>query len=274
MTPRSPVPPPLAVLWVAATCVATTLALPATAATKEPEVELREVAWSEVRAGVLRGVIAAPAERLYRTLTDFVHWSEFMPFVASSTATPGTGGGVLCEQRLDLPFPYPDRDYRLHATHGAETTPGGRRWWVRWEDLPVAEAAGAARGGETRAGVVLRPLGGARTAVEIELWSDGGGLLPRGVQERITARSLGWILDGLRQQVQRCRYDLPRAASCGEAAPFVSAPTSAAERGGGEREVRQARDLAPALLRSGSPAPGGAGMPAGTPPERPSTRRP
>src|SRR4029077_18292333 len=36
------------------------------------------------REGVGRGVIEAPPERVFRALTDYAHWSEFMPFLVKS----------------------------------------------------------------------------------------------------------------------------------------------------------------------------------------------
>lgn len=181
-------------------------ALLAGEARAEVTVSLEEVRGSALRRGVATTVLEMPEERLFRAMTDVAHWPEFMPFMAASAVVPGARDGVW-EQQLDLPFPLRDRHYRVRVEarqeeHGSTVT---------WRHVA---GSGDIRGLEGE--LILRALPGERTWVELRLWSDLGGLAPVSRQESMLARSLGWILDGLRQQARRCRYDRPVAPSCGE----------------------------------------------------------
>src|SRR3954451_16407925 len=58
------------------------------------------------REGVGRGVIEAPPERVFRALTDYGHWTEFMPFLQkSAAASPQPDGSAEAAQVMKLPAP-------------------------------------------------------------------------------------------------------------------------------------------------------------------------
>ena len=158
---------------------------------------LEPVAGSPLRRGVATTVLAIPAERLFAAMADLAHWPEFMPYMTRSTVVAGTPGEVW-EQRLELPLPLRDRQYRVRVQADRDDT---GRWFVAWRHVP---GSGNLRGLDGR--MTLRAIGGDRTAVELRLWSDLGGFAPVATQEAMLRRSLGWILDGLQQQAGRCRY--------------------------------------------------------------------
>jgi len=166
-----------------------------------------------VAAGTGWRILDAPAERLYRAVADLGHYAEFFPFVLSSTVTADDGGRAVVQQRIDLPFPWPDRRFAATTEAGVETTAAGRSWRVSWNLVPGSGNVEASRG-EWR----LRELAPERTLVALHLVSDAGAV-PTAVQRRALERTLPWALDGLRQQVNRCRYDVPVAATCAEAPP-------------------------------------------------------
>jgi hypothetical protein len=56
--------------------------------------------------------------------------------------------------------------------------------------------------------------------VELRLAARLG--LPARLERRALERTLPWVLDGLAQQVNRCRYDRPVHPSCGEAPAFAA----------------------------------------------------
>jgi ribosome-associated toxin RatA of RatAB toxin-antitoxin module len=178
----------------------------ATAAAPVVEATLEPLAGSAIRRGVATTTLAVPAERLFRAMADVDHWAEFMPFMVRSRPL-GPREERVWEQDLALPFPLRDRIYaiRVQASHE------GDQWTVVWHHVA---GSGNVRGLQGR--LDLRALGPSRTAVELSLWSDLGGLASVAAQEAMLQRSLGWILDGLRQQAGRCRYDRPVAPSCAE----------------------------------------------------------
>jgi len=172
-------------------------------------------------AGTGWRVLAAPAERLYRAVADWSHYAEFFPFVLASEVTAESDGTVAVRQRIDLPFPWPDRRFAATTERGAETTANGRSWRVAWNLVPGSGNVEANRG-EWR----LRELAPGRTLVALHLVSDAGAV-PTAVQREALERTLPWALDGLRQQVNRCRYDLPIAATCAESPPWPAVEPSA-----------------------------------------------
>lgn len=173
---------------------------------------LPRAAGKRVREGVALRLLEAPTERVLRAVRDHRHYTEFMPFMTVSDAHEGDEGSVVCRQRLDLPFPIPDRLYAVEGRYRQEPQEGRRAWVASWSYLPGSGNI-AANDGEW----VLVEVAPDRTLVAFRVYADFVPWLPAHLQDRATLRSLPWVLDGLRQQVQRCRYDDPPSAGCSEA---------------------------------------------------------
>lgn len=169
----------------------------------ETVVTMVEVPGSPVREGLARRVLAAAPERVFRAISDYAHYAEFMPFVTSSRAA----GEGEWELTLDLPWPSPDERFRITAESRAE--PGS--WTASWRLVP-----GSGEVVENRGDWHLEPFGKDHTLVTLRMRCHSGPPIPVGLQERATRDSLPWVLDGLRQHVGRCRYDEPRAPTCTE----------------------------------------------------------
>jgi hypothetical protein len=157
--------------------------------------------------------IAVPAERVARAVGDWRHYGEFFPFVERSAAAV-EGGAVILRQTLDPPGLAPRREVVAVAWREAPAGDGGgpRTWRFRWR----GRGAEAADGGEW----TIVELAPGRTRVELRL--TGGLGLPAGLARRAVERALPWVLDGLAQQVNRCRYDVPVHPSCREAPAFAA----------------------------------------------------
>jgi len=206
----------VAALLLAGVAAAPTAALPAEIAALAPA-ERRRLARGEVvvhlaaadrdglREGTALMMFDTPPERVFRALVDFDHYSEWMPFVVQSSGRPLGGEVTENAQRLDLPAPVADRFFRVYVRSGIEQRDGRERWTVRWEHVPGSGNVRAQRGAWT-----LVRLAGGRTLASCRAWVDPGGAIPAWLVNRWLARSLPWVLDGLRQQAHRWRYD-PRA---------------------------------------------------------------
>jgi uncharacterized protein YndB with AHSA1/START domain len=167
-------------------------------------VEMASAGADKPREGIGRGVIAAPPERVWRALTDYAHWSEFMPFLEGSDARPQPDGSVLSTHVLNFPAPIGGRRYRVRFVRSVEATPPGKVWRIRWAAVPGSGNVTDHRGSWT-----LTALAADRTLAVCRLYTDPGGFTPRWAMDRGTARMLPWIFDGLRQHVRRSRYDHP-----------------------------------------------------------------
>jgi uncharacterized protein YndB with AHSA1/START domain len=149
-------------------------------------------------------VIEAPPERVFRALTDYGHWAEFMPFLKRSDARPQADGSVLAEHGMQLPAPTGERHFRVRFRQRVETGPAGRTWTIEWAYVPGSGNVKDHHGSWT-----LTPRGANRTLGVLRLYTDPGGLTPRWAVERGTAETIPWIFHGLRQHVRRSRYGAP-----------------------------------------------------------------
>jgi hypothetical protein len=132
----------------------------------------------------------------------------------------------VVRQRIDLPFPWPDRHFAAESELSRpEPSAPARSWRVRWHHVPGSGNVRTQRG-EWR----LTLLGPRRTLVALHVASDAGSAVPDAVERRALEETLPWALDGLRQQVNRCRYDVPIHPTCAEAPPHPSVRT-VAEKG-------------------------------------------
>jgi uncharacterized protein YndB with AHSA1/START domain len=156
------------------------------------------------REAVGRGEIGAPPERVFRALTDYAHWSEFMPFLQRSDARPQPDGSVLADHVMKPPAPAGERHYRVRFRQRIETGPAGRTWRIDWTYVPGSGNVADHHGSWT-----LTSAGLGRTFAVCRLYTDTGGLTPHWAIDRGTVETMPWIFHGLRQQVGRSRYGAP-----------------------------------------------------------------
>jgi hypothetical protein len=148
--------------------------------------------------GVGRGVIKAPIERIARALADLEHWEEFMPYMDRSDAKAQPDGSILCAQHLSFPPPIGD----LHYTIRARIHPGHGVWRAVWSAVPGSGNLKSHRGSWE-----LTRLSSGQTLVAIRIYTEPASSTPAWAMNHATRKMLIWILDGLRQQVRRSRYD-------------------------------------------------------------------
>lgn len=94
--------------------------------------------------------------------------------------------------------------------------------------VPGSGNVASARGSFT-----LTPRGPAGTLVVFRTATDTGDATPRFLLDRALLDSLPWVLDGLRQQVNRCRYTEPFPEGCREERPWTGAAAPAQDRSPG-----------------------------------------
>lgn len=169
-------------------------------------VEVAEPAGGGPGEGVGRGVVEAPAERVFAALSDLAHYQEWMPFVTRSDAQPEAGGAVVSTQALHLPTLIGDRRYRIRAVpavSGAATGGSGRSWSLRWAYVPGSGNVVDTHGSWTV--VELDGKAGRRSLVTCRMLLDPGGV-SGWTMNRAMKKNLLWVFQGLRQQVLRGRY--------------------------------------------------------------------
>jgi ribosome-associated toxin RatA of RatAB toxin-antitoxin module len=152
--------------------------------------------------GIGRGVIEAAPERVWRALTDYTHWQEFMPFLERSDALPQPDGSVLGNHSMNLPIG--QLRYQVRFTQQVATGAEGRVWQIRWTYV-----AGSGNVTDLRGSWTLTAKGTASSFAVCRLYIEPGGATPRSAFDRGTSKMLPWIFHGLRQHVRRSRYDEP-----------------------------------------------------------------
>lgn len=167
-------------------------------------VSSREVQPRAPREQIGRGVIDFPPERVYRAVTDYANYDEFMPFVVQADVMKTLpDGAALSSQRLRLPRPFGERHYVLRVASRVETgRAGGRTWRTEWAYVPGSGDIAGQRGSWT-----LTQLAPGRTLATFRLFSDPGGAVPGWLYERAVADTLPYIFQGLRLHARRSRYD-------------------------------------------------------------------
>jgi Polyketide cyclase / dehydrase and lipid transport len=163
----------------------------------------RAVPGSSVHEQIGRGVVAVPPERVFRALTDWAHFSEFMPFVKKSDAAAQPDGSVIGFQSLQLPPPNRERHYRIRATARVFEGRDGRTWQTAWSYIPRSGNIVDHHGSWT-----LTAFGPGQTLATCILFTDPGGV-PGWATNLGLAQTLPYIFSGLRQHVHRSRYDPP-----------------------------------------------------------------
>lgn len=174
---------------------------------------------AEAARGRALRVLPAPAERLARAAADWPHYAEFFPFVSLSEVVAGSlGSAPRVRQRIDVPFPFPDRRLTVETewmSHGDREV-GEPDFEVAWHHVAGSGNVDAQEGRWRFWRLADTGDEPPQTLVELRLLSDSGAGIPQSLEERALLETLEWALDGLRQQVHRCRYDRPRHPTCGE----------------------------------------------------------
>jgi hypothetical protein len=157
--------------------------------------------------GLAARVLPHDAERVWRAVADVDHWHEWVPFLEVSERQPPGRDGSRWRVVLDLPLPLADRHYAA----GARTGRAGSSWVLDWSSVPGSGNVAWARGS-----FIVTPRSPERSLVVFRTASDFGDHTPELLLELALRRALPWVLEGLAQQVNRCRYTVPYPDGCRE----------------------------------------------------------
>ncbi len=160
-----------------------------------------EIEGSPIKEGVALGLVEAPPERVFAVVTDNGRFAEFMPYVEASTLETLPDGTLVNFQRLDLPWPVNDREYKVALVNTADAAGEPPLWesaWTRVEGFGnIAESRGSWR---------IWPCGEA-SLVEYQVVTDPGGSIPTFLKNSATRRSLGRLIEAVRERVDDPSYD-------------------------------------------------------------------
>lgn len=156
-----------------------------------------------------RSRIAAAPQTVFRVVTDFAHYSEFMPYTAMCRIERATAGEYWVYQKLEFPF-ISNRHFVvkvvLHPCHGIASFQG-TVWHQDDELLLPPDDTGAIQPRVNSGSWELWPVANGRETEAIYcLHSDPGGALPAFLANLVNSRALPQVI---RAVSQRCRAARP-----------------------------------------------------------------
>lgn len=146
--------------------------------------------------GVALAIIDAPPAQILRTLRDYGHMHEFMPYVARATVDDHTANRWLVSYSIRGPLGIGNRDYQLETFDEKEVVDG--------LEILVSRFSYTGRGNikDTRGTWRLIPVGGGTaTFARYESTTDPGGAFTPWLKRRIASAGLPKIIQAIRKRV-------------------------------------------------------------------------
>ena len=135
----------------------------------------------EDRKIIATAEVEAPPEVVFKVVSDFEHYRDFMPYVKESRVLTRKGGNeVVTYARIAPPF-VTERDYPLKVRMTRGSPSNGGAFKVEWTANPEAEpeVEGVVRVKLNEGSWLATPInGGKRTRLTYTLLTNPGGLIP------------------------------------------------------------------------------------------------
>lgn len=171
----------------------------------DTELHRSPVAGSPIPAISAHTVFRAPADSVFRVISDYAHFPDFIPMVAESRVVDGDARTMTVYQRLDLPFPALDRHYVIDIINNLHAAPTGIidvAWsldTLRTQALPSSRAvAPVAFSGSWHLVPVDRNAG---CDAIYTIHVDPGGALPDWLFVRLTERYVMQVIGAVRKRL-------------------------------------------------------------------------
>ena len=140
----------------------------------------RKISGKKIREVLAMAELELSARRLFTAISDYDHYSEFMPYVKKSRVLQQENNKSQVFQELDFPWPIANRHYTIDLT--ADTTQSDQgHYFVSWSlaqkepGLPKGKGVPLAiNDGYWK----LCTVGKNKTYVEYHIHTDPGGILP------------------------------------------------------------------------------------------------
>ena len=144
--------------------------------------------------------VDAPAERVFRVVTDLDAFAEFLPNVRESRIESREGEVLINFQSLDLPF-VRDRHYRIRVRNETAGPADAPVYRSRWQYEP-----GSGNIVDSRGSWEVVPLTGVRSLVIYRAFVDPGGGIPKWFVETASRRGVPDLIEAVRRRVEHPKY--------------------------------------------------------------------
>ena len=159
---------------------------------------LVEVVASERPIGDVLGVVDAPAQQVLDVITDFDHYTEFMPNMGASSIIEQDGDTYVCSGITDTPWPMDDRIWTIRAWAGPQEIGGINALVSTWDYVPDSGNLV-----DTEGYWLLLPWGddGSQTLVRYYLMADLGTWVPDVILNWATENMLPDMITAIKERV-------------------------------------------------------------------------
>lgn len=143
---------------------------------------------------IVKAVIDAPPEKVWKIVADCSRYKQTMNRIASSKQISVKGNEVICEVEIDMPFPLSNLNGRTKAIHTITPTRWERRWTLIKGDYKYNNGSW-----------VLEPFGdsGQRTLATYRVHAEPNTSVPDWVREKAQKKSLPEMIERVRKEVKK-----------------------------------------------------------------------
>lgn len=160
-------------------------------------VHLTDVAGTAVKKATAVAVIDAAPEQVFRVLTDYESFPEFMPYCRAVRIEEVKGKVSKVRYELDFPWPIGDRYYVLQLTDRSETRGDSPVLVSSWTYVPDSGNIN-----DTYGSWEVYPERSERSLVRYTVFTDPGGRVPGWAANVATNVAVPGVIEGVRTHVK------------------------------------------------------------------------
>lgn len=160
---------------------------------------------SPIPEALARTIIGVPPENLYAVITDYDHFTDFIPYVTRSRILRREGDTCQVRQHLHFPGPLADRHYTIAST---QSRPPEAKFRVAWHIVPEISTVSPDAEGVTPSAFSgsweLTPSGnGTATEAEYSIHFEPGGAVPAWLATLAMNRYVPKVVEAVRARALR-----------------------------------------------------------------------
>jgi hypothetical protein len=163
-----------------------------------------------VKKGVAVGVVDGPPEKVFATVGDYEHFTDFMPYIEKAVVDKRDGRTSTVSYWLAFPLNIGNRHYQLEVTDGQRAVDGVHVYASDWKYTGTGNIT------DTTGSWEISPWGdGKRSFVRYVCFTDPGGSLPTWVKNMAASSALPKVMKAVRSRVAspQARAYVPTPAS-------------------------------------------------------------
>lgn len=149
-----------------------------------------------VKKGVAIGVVDAPPEKVFATVGDYEHFTDFMPYIQKAVVDKRDGPTSTVSYWLAFPLNIGNRHYQLEVVDRKRTVDGVAIYASDWKYTGTGNIT------DTTGSWEIAPWGdGKKSFVRYVCYTDPGGSLPTWMKNMAASSALPKVMKAVRNRV-------------------------------------------------------------------------